>query len=151
MGTVAEAAGPLSAVSPIMSVASGFVKGAGDEAAADYQSEKATVAAQYAKTAATQTDAQMRENLNLQLGNIDAVRTAAGVNPNSPSEVAVRDRMATVGDRTRSIQVGNIMAQAAQDEADAQYFKQAGQFAYTMDVASGFTNAAATLAKTKFG
>jgi hypothetical protein len=148
MGTVvSKAAGPLSAVSPIMSVASGFMKGSGDQAAADYQSEKSQIAAQYAKTAAVQTDAQMRENLNLQLGNIDAVRAASGVNPTSPSDVAVRDRMSMVGDRARSIQVGNIMAQAEQDEADAQYYKQAGQFAYNMDVAGGFTNAASSIAK----
>lgn len=152
MGNAASAAaGPLSAVSSVLSIGSGFLKGEGDQAAADFQSEKAKRSAEYGRLAATQTDAQMRENLNIQLGNIDAVRAAAHVDPNSPTSIAIKDRTQMVGDRARSIQVGNIMAQAAQDEADSQYFQQAGQFAYGMDVIGGFTNAAGTLAKTKWG
>jgi hypothetical protein len=151
MGTAAAAAGPLSAVSPIMSIASGFMKGQGDEAAADYQANKLRVSAEYARGAAKETDAQMRENLNLQLQNIDAVRAAANIDPTSPTTAALKDRTAMIGDRSRSIQVGNIMAQAAQNEADANYTEQAGKFAYSMDILGGATNAAGTLSKTKWG
>jgi hypothetical protein len=151
MGTAAAAAGPLSAVAPVLSVASGFMKGQGDEAAADFQANKLRVSAEYARGAAKETDAQMRENLNLQLSNIDAVRAAAGIDPTSPTTAALKDRTAMIGDRSRSIQVGNIMAQAAQNEADANYTEQAGKFAYSMDIVSGFTGAANTLSKTKWG
>jgi hypothetical protein len=125
------------------------MQGEGAQAADQYQAQKAEVAAQYAKTAATQTDAQMRENLNTQLGNIDAVRAASNVDPTSPTSQAVRDRTAFIGDRSRSIQVGNIMAQASQDEADSQYLNSAGSYALNMGIASGITNAAGMIAKTK--
>lgn len=146
-----QAAGALSVASSGLSIVSGFMKGEGDEAAANYQSEKLKRAAEFARTSASQTDAQMRENLNIQLSNIDAVRAAAGADPTSPTTAALRDRTAEIGDRARSIRVGNIMAQASQDEADARYAEQAGQFAYKMDVLGGFTDAAGTLAKTKWG
>jgi hypothetical protein len=150
MGAAAgPAASVASAVSPVMAIASGVMQGEGAQAADQYQAQKAEVAAQYAKTAATQTDAQMRENLNTQLGNIDAVRAASNVDPTSPTSQAVRDRTAFIGDRSRSIQVGNIMAQASQDEADSQYLNSAGSYALNMGIASGITNAAGMIAKTK--
>lgn len=150
MGAAAgPAASVASAVSPVFALASGVMQGEGQQAADDYQAQKAQVAAEYAKTAATQTDAQMRENLNTQLGNIDAVRTAQNIDPTSPTSQAIRDRSQYIGDRSRAIQVGNIMAQASQDESDAQYLQQAGSFALNMGIASGITNAAGMIAKTK--
>lgn len=142
----AAGAGALSAVSPVMAVYSGLVKGQGDQAAADYQANKLRVAADYARTSAVQTDAQMRENLNVQLGNIDAVRAAANVNPASPTTAAIRDRTEMIGDRSRSTKVGNIMAQAAQDESDATYYNQAGAFALQMGIAGGAAKAASMIA-----
>jgi arginine utilization protein RocB len=148
MGAVAA---PLAIASSGLSIASGFLKGDADQAADEYQAQKARTAAEYAKTAADQTDAQMRENLNTQLENIDAVRAASGADPTSPTSEAVKGRTAMIGDRARSIQVGSIMAQAQQDEADANYLEQAGQSAYDMDVLGGFTGAAGKLAGTKWG
>lgn len=152
MGSVATAAaGPLSIVSAGMSIASGFAKGEGDQAAAEYQASKLKKSAEYGRLAAKQTGTQMQENLNLQLQNIDAVRVAAGVDPNSPTSLALKDKTAMIGDRTRNIQVGNIMAQAAQNEADATYTQAAGEYAYKMDVLGGFTGAAGKLSQTKWG
>lgn len=150
MGTAAAGAGPLSAVSSVMSVAGGILKGEGEQSADDFQAAKLKQSAEYAKGAAAETDTQMRENLNLQLSNIDAVRAAAGIDPTSPTTAALRDKTAMIGDRSRSIQVGNIMAKASQDEADSSYLTQAGQFAYTMGALGGVTGAANNIAKAKF-
>lgn len=147
MGTAAGAAGPLSAVSPALSIVSGIMKGEGEQSADDFQAAKLKRSAEYAKGAAAETDTQMRENLNLQLSNIDAVRAAANIDPSSPTTAALKDRTAMIGDRSRSIQVGNIMAKAAQDEADSNYLTQAGSFAYTMGALGGVAGAAGTVAK----
>ena len=152
MGAAAgPAAGVASAVSPVMALASGVMQGEGQQAAEDYKAAKAKRAAEYARVAATQTDAQMRENLNTQLANIDAIRAAGHADPNSPTSIAIKDRTSMIGDRQRNIQVGNIMAQASQDEADAQYFKQAGDFALQMGWMNGASAAASKIASTKFG
>jgi hypothetical protein len=73
----------------------------------------------------------MLEQENTQLGNIDAIRAAAGADPTSPTSYALKDRTAAIGDRNRSTAVDSILAQAQQDEADANYMKQAGDFALT--------------------
>lgn len=151
MGTAAAAAGPLSAVSSVMSVAGGILKGQGEQSADDFQAAKLKRSTEYAKGAAVETDTQMRENLNLQLSNIDAVRAAANIDPTSPTTAALRDRTAMIGDRSRSIQVGNIMAKASQDEADSKYMTEAGEFAYKMGVLGGVTGAAGKIAQTKWG
>lgn len=151
MGTAAGAAGPLSAVSPALSIVSGIMKGEGEQSADDFQAAKLKRSAEYAKGAAAETDTQMRENLNLQLSNIDAVRAAANIDPASPTTAALKDRTAMIGDRSRSIQVGNIMAKAAQDEADSNYLTQAGSFAYKMGALGGVAGAAGTVAKTNWG
>lgn len=146
MGAAASA---MSGVSAVTSLASGIMQGEGEQAADDYKSAKAKKAAEYARTAATQTDAQMRENLNTQLANIDAIRAAGHADPSSPTSIAIKDRTSMIGDRSRNIQVGNIMAQAAQDEADARYFSEAGDFALKMGVVSGISGAAGKFAQMK--
>lgn len=146
MGAAATA---MSGVSAVTSLASGIMQGEGEQAADDYKAAKAKRAAEYARTAATQTDAQMRENLNVQLANIDAIRAAGHADPSSPTSIAIKDRTSMIGDRSRNIQVGNIMAQAAQDEADSQYFKEAGQFAMTMGVVNGIAGATGKFAQMK--
>lgn len=143
------AAAAMSAGSAVTSLASGIMQGEGEQAGYEYKSAKAKKAAEYARVAASQTDAQMRENLNTQLANIDAIRAAGHADPNSPTSIAIKDRTSMIGDRSRSIQVGNIMAQAAQDEADAQYFKEAGDFALKMGYMSGATSAMNKLAMMK--
>lgn len=144
------AAGPLAVASAGASLLSGVMQGEGQKAADDYQAQKLQRSAEIGRLAATQTDAQMTENLNTQLGNIDAVRTAQNADPTSPTSVAVRNRATMIGDRAKSIQVGNIMQQATQNEADAAYMHQAGDFALQMGIVGGVAGAANTVAKTKW-
>lgn len=90
-----------------------------------YQAGRLEVAAQYGDLKAVQTGAQMTRSLNTTLGNIDAVRAAAHADPNSPTGQVVRDNQETIGTDQKSIAVGNIMAQADQDRADAAYYRSA--------------------------
>ena len=149
------AAGPISAVSSIASTglsAIGLVtKSQGENAADQAQAARLDQAAQYGRAAADETDAQLRENLAVQLDNIDVVRAAAGIDPSSPTTAALRDRTTQIADRARSIQVGNIRAQADQNSADADYLRSAGAYALKI----GQFNAGAAIAKgiagTNFG
>lgn len=162
------ASGPISAVSSVISVGAGLVgagyqadavraKAAGENAADQAQADRLDRAAQYGKAAAEETNAQLSENLNVQLGNIDAVRAAAHSDPSSPAGQALRDRAEYMGDRAKAIQVGNITAKAAQDKADADYMRQAGAYALKVGgiganaaMLGGVAGAAGTVAKTDF-
>lgn len=125
-------------------------KGEGEKAAADYKAARAEQAAEYARTAAKQTDAQGLENLNLTLSNIDAVRASANIDPSSPTTAAIRDKTEVLADRARGIQVNNILAQAKMSTDDAAYLRQAGEFALQMGDLSAYAGAAGTIAKTDF-
>ena len=54
----------------------------------------------------------MTRNLNITLGNIDAVRAAAHTDPTSPTGAAVRDYAETTGTEQKNIAVDSITAQA---------------------------------------
>ena len=146
--------GTIAAVSSLasagLSAASTIEKGKGQKAAGDYQAARDEQAAEYGRTKAAQTDAQARENLNVTLGNIDAVRAAAGVDPSSPTTAALRDRTSMLGDRARSIQVDNILAQSMQDQNDAAYMRSAGSYAMSMADLSAGATVAGGIAKTNF-
>jgi phage I-like protein len=119
------------------------MKGQGQQAADDFKAAQQERAATYGRLKAQQTDAQMIEQTNTQLGNIDAIRAAAGADPTSPTSYALKDRTAALSNRNRSITVDNILAQAASDEADANYMRQAGDYALT----SSFVNAGMDIGK----
>jgi hypothetical protein len=148
MGGVAAVA---SIASVAMSAGGSIMKGMGTNAGDQYQAARLERAAEYGRVSADQTDAQMRENLNVSLGNIDAVRAAAHTDPSSPTGAAIVDRTEMLGDRARGIKVGNILAQTNQEQADASYLQSAGSFAQTM----GFFGAGADVMKgigsTNFG
>lgn len=127
-----------------------IMKGEGDKAGADYKAAGLERHAAAAKTAAVQTDAQLRENLNESLGNIQAVRAAQNTDSTSPTTAALMDRTAMIGDRARSIKVSNIMSQAQQDEMDAAFLRQSGDFAMQNAWLSAAGGALGTASKMKF-
>jgi hypothetical protein len=95
---------------------------AGDEfKAAELQRQ-----ADYGRLKATQTNAQMTRNLAITLGHMDAVRAAAHTDPTSPTGAAVRGTVEDIGTEQKGIKVENILQQARQNEADAQYLRYAG-------------------------
>src|ERR1700693_2106610 len=73
------------------------LKAQGTKAADSYKAEQLDRAAQYGELKATQTNAGMTRNLNITLGNIDAVRAAARTDPTSPTGNAVRNYTEQVG------------------------------------------------------
>lgn len=151
------AAGPASAATSIASIGLQYYAGTqkaqadtfkaeGESQGDTYQAERLDVAAQYGDLKATQTSAQMTRNLNTTLGNIDAVRAAAGTDPTSPTGAAVRDNQEMIGTEAKTIAVGNINAQTDQERSDAAYFRTAsanalisGQMASSADMTSAYT------------
>jgi hypothetical protein len=98
----------------------------GTKAADDYKSEQLQQAATYGELKATQTNAQLTQNLSMTLGNIDAVRAAGHTDPSSPTGAAVRNTVENIADTKKNIQVDSISAQAQEDEANAAYLRSAG-------------------------
>jgi hypothetical protein len=126
-----------------LSAYSTMLQAQGTATADEYQANKLEVAAQYGEVKANQTGAQMTRSLNNTLGNIEAVRAAAHADPNSPTGQAVIDNQEKLGIDQRTIAVGNIRQQAAQDKADAAYYRQAADSA----LFNGAISTAAGIAK----
>lgn len=123
---------PITAAPMALSLASTGLSGAGKvlsaqgTATADqFKAEQLDQAATYGELKATQVAGQLTRNLNISLGNIDAVRAANKIDPTSPTASVVRDFVETTGSEQRDITVDNIMQQARTDEASAQYLRKA--------------------------
>lgn len=101
---------------------------------AEAQAERRALAA---RTAADQTSAFMREELNTTLGNIMAIRAAAGVTSDSPTGLAILEGQREESNTQRLIKVGNLKAQASMSDADAAFYR----FAAGSAMQSGYLNA----------
>lgn len=115
-----------------------------------FQAEKLDNAATYGELKAAQTGGQMSLQLNQTLGNIDAVRAAAGTDPTSPTGAAIRDQQEDIGTTQRTTTVNSIVAQANQDTADAAYQRKAASdalLAGNMSLEAGNINADAAIDK----
>jgi hypothetical protein len=110
---------------------------AGDTFKADVLEQNA----QRGRVAAVPTGATATERLNIDLGNIDAVRAATHNDPTSPTGAAIRDWHETLGLTQKSIAVDQIMAQSAQEDSEAAYLRSAAKAALT----AGQISAAASL------
>lgn len=111
------------------------------------QQDKAQRLSRSAKTAADETDAQLREELLVTLGNMNAIRSAAGQDSSSPTTLALEAEEIKQSDRQRRIKTGNLQAQAAQYDRDALYFGYAGSSA----LGTGYLNAFSTGIKSLAG
>jgi hypothetical protein len=138
---MAEAVPAIAAVSSIASVglnvfgaeakgqsqaAADRVQAQGIAAGDEFRAAELDRAAQYGELKATQTGAQLTRNLNITLGNIDAIRSAAHDDPTSPTGAAIRDYAEATGTEQKGIEVSSLEAQAKQSEADAAYLRYAG-------------------------
>lgn len=151
MASAGAIAGPASIASIGFSAASDIMKGEGTQAADDFQAARAERAAQFGMLQATLTDTTMRENLNTTLGNIEAVRAAAGIDPTSPTTAALEERSTHLSDRQRMAAVGSIRSQAAEDQASAKYLREAGDFAVKQSYLAAATDVAGGLSGGKNG
>lgn len=138
-------ADPITGAAAVASIASvgltaygDVTKASGTAAGDQFRAAELDRAAQYGELKATQTSGQLTRNLNMQLGNIDAIRAAAHDDPTSPTGVAVRDYAEQRGIEQRDIQVDSILAQSKQSEADAAYLrKSASDALLSGDIAAG--------------
>lgn len=143
----ASAAGPASIASLGLSAASTIMKGEGTDAADNMQADQLTQAAAFGETQATLTSATSRQNLNTTLGNIEAVRAAAGTDPSSPTSVALMDQSRDRSDLQRMATVGSIKQQDETDLASADYLKEAGNFALNQSYIGAAAGVAAGVGK----
>jgi len=124
-GSSASPAGGFSLASAGLSAYSTLLQGQGTASADQYQATKLESAATYGALKAVQTGGQMSRHLNQTLGNIDAVRAAAGTDPTSPTGAAFRDNQEQLGTDQRTTTVDSILAQSMQDRNDASYYRSA--------------------------
>jgi hypothetical protein len=125
MGDPITIAAAASIASAGLKAGSQYEAAQGQSAADLYKAQQLEQAATYGELKATQTNAAMTRNLVTTLGNIDAVRAAAGADPNSPTGVAVRDNANYLGNEQRRIKVASIEQQARTDESGAQFERSA--------------------------
>lgn len=148
MGQVASSlAGPASIVSLGLTAASDITKGSATQAADAFQADKAERAAQFGELQAKLTDTSMLQSLNTTLGNIETVRAAANADPTSPTGAALLEHSADLADTQRMATVGSQRAQAAEDQASADYLRKAGDFAVSQSYLSAATDVAGGIFK----
>lgn len=145
------AAGPASIASVGFSALGAIMKGEGEQSADEFKAARAERAAEYGRAQADLTDTTMREQLTTTLGNIDAIRAAANIDPTSPTTAVLREHNAMLSDRQRMAAVGSQRAQADEDVAGAQYLRQAGRFAFNMGLVGAGEKVASGLAKAGVG
>lgn len=121
------AASGLSLASTGLQAFSSIESAEGTKSADDYKAEQLDRAATYGELKAVQTAGQMTRNLNMTLGNIDAVRAAGHTDPTSPTGAAVRNQIEGIGTEQKNIRVDSLNAQAQEDEANAAYLREAGK------------------------
>lgn len=107
-------------------IAGTLTDGFGKRDAAKQQAAAADRRASYGEIKASQTDVAMRQDLETTLGNIAAVRAAAGADPASPTGQAITMGVSAQGDKDRNRAVGNIEAQVAEDRRAAQFYRKMG-------------------------
>lgn len=128
-----------------LQVMGGIEQARGQAAGYQYREAQAQRQAFNARTAADQTDAFLRDELAVTLGNIAAIRAAAGVGADSPTGQAIIAKEQDISDRQRRIKVGNIQSQADQSEADARYFNFAASNALSTGYLGAFGKGLKTL------
>jgi hypothetical protein len=99
------------------------------------------------EAAAVETGGDLTRKLANDLGNIDAIRAASRTSINSPTGAAISDTFEQRGLLQKSITVDSIMAQAKQQQSEADYLRMAGSQALKIGYLSAATDAAAALAK----
>jgi hypothetical protein len=109
-----------------LQVAGTLGKAKGQSDAYSFQSGQLTKAARAGRTAADQTDAALRDELETTVQNIRAIRASSGMS-DSPTSDAVIDKESEVSDRQRRIKVGNLRAQAEEDDKSAAFYRRAAR------------------------
>src|ERR1700716_1286946 len=84
-----------------LSAYSDVEKGAATQASDEFQADQAREHAKFGRLQADLADTTARERLNTSLGNIDAIRAAAHIDPTSPTTQAVEQWQTQISERQR--------------------------------------------------
>jgi len=115
----------------------------------EFAAARAERAAEFGRIAADQTDVALREELSTTLANIDAIRAVSGIDPASPTGIAIKDKETMISDRNRRTQVASIKLQAAEDERMARYGRDVASYQRSVGnfaLKQGYIGAAAKVA-----
>ncbi len=118
-----------------LSLGGALAKGKGTSDSLSFQSEQATRNARAGRVAADQTDAYLRDELESTVSHIKAIRATAGM-VDSPTSEAVIQKESDVSDSQRRIKVGNMRAQADDDDRSATFLRRASRSALNMSYLS---------------
>lgn len=130
----------LTVASAGLQTAGGIAQAQGTSAGLAAQEAKAARLAYNTKTAAMQTDAKLRNDLQETLGNIAVITAASGVDPSSPTRIAYAARETEIADRARRTQVRNLRTQAAQYADDAEFYGSAAENALGLGTIGAFAS-----------
>ena len=120
------------------SMAGTMAQGQSRADAMNYQAGVMQRKAAYGQVKADQTANQMTDSLQNTLANIDAVRSAAGTAPDSPTGAALRMRSEALGERDINQKRSNILAQVTDDtDAAAFYRSSAGSAMDAAELTAG--------------
>jgi hypothetical protein len=131
----AGAGTPLGLVGLGFQVTPALGKGKAQSDSLAFQSDQATKAARAGRVAADQTDAFLRDELSTTVSHISAIRASAGLK-DSPTSDAIVANESEVSDNQRRIKVGNLKAQADDDEKSAAFLRKSARSALNMSYLS---------------
>lgn len=109
-----------------LQAAGGVMQGVAGRNAAKAQGEAALRQAEYGRIQAAQTDRAMRDQFEFTLGNIQAVRAAAGQDPNSPTGQTLTNFAQSQADMERQRKVSNVLTQVSEQERAARFYRRSG-------------------------
>jgi hypothetical protein len=135
-GSSAAAAG-----SAVIGAAADILGGASQYSAAKAEAKQYEQNARNAMIAADQRQGERMRDLQSTLSSIDALRTGRGLDPTSPTGVAIRERVDTDAQRAIGIDRTNALQQSSANYNAATAAKSAGKAAYI----GGFLKAGAKL------
>lgn len=138
--------GALSLGSAGLQIMGGLTEAQGKAAGYRHDQDRAQRLAMAARTAAYETDANLREEMLRTLGQISAIRSAAGHDPSSPTGMAIEAEETRQSDRQRRIKVSNLESQATQYDRDASFFGYAASHALDVGRLKAFSTGLTSLA-----
>lgn len=129
-------AGPaLGLVGVGLTAAGALAKGKATSDSMSFQADQASRAAKAGRVAADQTDAFLRDELSTTVSHIQAIRASAGMK-DSPTSDAIIQKESDVSDNQRRIKVGNMQAQADDDERSAAFLRRSARSALNLSYLS---------------
>lgn len=129
-------------VGAVASAAGTVVSAVGQAEAASAEAQRLETNAVLARAKADETDTRLREEMEGTLGNIRAVRAAAGLSLDSPSQIAIEAEERRRGERDIQTHRANARAEADSMRSAAAAKRRGAQ----MSMIAGGLNAASTFA-----